>query len=97
MDEVEKKSSQVKKSLIFQLLSHVQFFVTTWTIAHQAPLFMGFSSQEYWSGLPILSPGDLHDSGIEPGSPTLWADTLPSELAGKPTRFINSTIYSKLF
>ena len=46
-----------------------------WTIAHQAPPSMGFSRQEYWSGLPFLSPGDLPDPGIEPRSPALQADT----------------------
>ena len=49
----------------------------------QAPMFMGFPSQEYWSGLPFPSPGDLPDPGIEPGSPTLEADTLTSEPPGK--------------
>ena len=57
--------------------------VTPWTVAHQAPLFMGFSSQEYWSGLPFPSPGDLPKPGIKPGSPTLQADSLPTELRGK--------------
>ena len=52
-----------------QLLSHVQLFVTPWTVACQAPLSMGFSRQKYWSGLPFPSPGDLPDSGIEPKSP----------------------------
>ena len=52
-------------------LSHVQLFVTPWTVAYQAPLSMGFSIQEYWSGLPFPSPGDLPDPGIEPGSPAL--------------------------
>ena len=56
---------------------------TAWTVAYQAPLSMGFSRQEYWSGLPFPSPGDLPDPGIEPGSPSLWADTLPSESPGK--------------
>ena len=50
-------------------LSHVQLFVTLWTAVHQAPLSMGFSRQEYWSGLPCPSPGDLPDPGIEPESP----------------------------
>ena len=50
--------------------SRVQLFVTLWTVAHQVPLFMGFSRQEYWSGLPFPSPGDLLDPGIESGSPT---------------------------
>ena len=52
-------------------LSHVQLFVTPWTVAHQAPPSMGFSRQEYWSGLPFPSPGDLPDPGIEPGFPAL--------------------------
>ena len=54
-----------------------------WTVAHQAPLSMGFSRQEYWSGLPFPSPGDLPDPGIEPRSPTLQADTLTSAPPGK--------------
>jgi len=58
--------------------------VTPWTVAHQAPLSMGFSRQEYWSGLPFPSPGGLPDSGIEPGFPALQADSLPIELRGKP-------------
>ena len=60
-------------------LSCVQLFATPWTIAHQAPLSMGFSKQEYWSGLPFPSPGDLPNPGIEPRSPTLQADALTSE------------------
>ena len=52
---------------------------TPWTVAYQASPSMGFSRQEYWSGLPFPSPGDLPDPGIEPGSPTLEADTLTSE------------------
>ena len=51
-----------------KLLSHVQLSVTPWTVAYQAPPFMGFSRQEYWSGLPFPSPGDLPDPGIEPRS-----------------------------
>ena len=50
--------------------SHVQLFATLWTIASQAPLSIGFSRQEYWSGLPCPPPGDLPDPGIEPMSPT---------------------------
>ena len=64
-------------------LSHVQLFATPWTVAHRAPLSMGFSRQEYWSGLPFASPGDLPNPGTEPKSPTLQADALPSELQGK--------------
>ena len=54
-----------------------------WTVAYTAPLSMEFSRQEYWSGLPFPSPGDLPDPGIEPGSPALQADALPSESSGK--------------
>ena len=64
--------------------SHIQLFVTLWTVAHQAPLSMRFSRQEYWSGLPFLSSGDLPDPGIKPRSPALWADSLPPEPPGKP-------------
>ena len=63
-------------------LSHVWLFVTPWTVAYQAALPMGFSKQEYWSGLPFPSPGDLPNPGIEPRSPTLQADALPSEPPG---------------
>ena len=59
--------------------------VTLWTIACQALLSMGFSRQEYWSGLPFPSPGDLPDPVIEPRSPALQADSLPTELQWKPT------------
>ena len=55
-------------------VSQVRLFVTPWTVAHQAPLSMKFSRQEYWSGLPCPSPGDLPNPGIEPGSPALQAD-----------------------
>ena len=79
VDEVEKKSSQVKKSLIFQLLSHVQFFVTTWTTAHQAPLFLGLPRQEYWSGLPFLPPGDHPNLGIQLTPPILGGGFLTAE------------------
>ena len=66
-----------------KLLSRVRLFATPWTAAYQAPPSMGFSRQECWSGLPFPSPGDLPDPGIEPGSPALQADTLPSEPLGK--------------
>ena len=55
-----------------------------WTVAHQAPLSVEFSRQEYWSGLPSPSPRDLPDPGIKPGSPALQAESLPSEPPGKP-------------
>jgi len=54
-----------------KLLSHVQLFATPWTIAYQAPPSMGFSRQEYWSGLPLPSPEDLPDPGIKLRSPAL--------------------------
>ena len=73
-------------------LSHVQLFVTPWTVAHQAPPSMGFSRQEYWSGLPFPSPGDLPDPGIESRSPTLQADALTSEPPGKPGKLVIITI-----
>ena len=64
-------------------LSHVQLFATPWTVTYQAPPSMGFSRQEYWTGLPFPSPGDLLDPGIEPRSPALQAKALPSEPPGK--------------
>ena len=57
---------------------------TPWTVACQIPLSTGFSSQEYWSELPFPSPGDLTNPGIERWSPALQADSLPTELQGKP-------------
>ena len=64
-------------------LNCVQLFATPWTIAHLAPLSTEFSRQEYWSGLPLPPPWDLPDPGIEPGSPALQAEALPSEPLGK--------------
>ena len=63
--------------------SLVRLFMTPWTVAYQASPSMGFSRQEYWSGVPFPSPGDLPNPGIKPGSPSLQADTLPSEPPGK--------------
>ena len=76
------RTSKVHKELELKVksLSSVRLFVTPWTIAHQAPLSMEFFRQEYWSGLPFPSPGDLPYPGIESGSPVLQADALPSEL-----------------
>ena len=67
-----------------QSLSCVQLFATPWTVGHQALLSMGFSWQEYWSRLPFPTPGDLPDLGIEPESPALQADSIPTEPPGKP-------------
>ena len=72
--------------------------MTPWTVACQAPLFMEFSRQEYWSGLPFPTPGDLPDPGIEPGSPTLQADSLPFEPLGEFTvEAYKDTIQPMLF
>ena len=67
-------------------IGHVQLFETLWTVALQAPLSMGFSRQEYWSGLACPPPGDLPDPGVKPTSPMspgLQADALPTEPPGK--------------
>ena len=61
-------------------------FVTPWTVAHQAPLSMGFPRQEYWSGLPCPPPGDLPDPGIKPKSPALQAGSLPLSHRGSPLK-----------
>ena len=66
------------------VLSHVKLFATSWAVAHQVPLSMGFSRQEYWSGLPFLSPGDLPDPGMELGLLDWQVDSLLSEPPGKP-------------
>ena len=58
--------------------------MTPWAVAHQAPLSMGFPRQEYWGRLPCPPPGDLPNPGIEPRSPALQEDSLPSEPPGKP-------------
>ena len=62
--------------------------VTPWTVAHQAPLSTGFSRQEYWSGLPFLSPEDLPDPRIEPMSPALQEDSLLLSNQGSPKAII---------
>ena len=68
-------------------LSRVQLLANPWTAAHQAPPSMGSSRQEYWSGLPSPSPGELPHPGIEPRFPALQADALPSEPPGKLLAF----------
>ena len=67
-----------------QSLSHAQLFAVPWTVAHQVPLSLEFSHQEYWSGLPFPSPGDLPNPGIEPASPAWQADYLPLRHLGSP-------------
>ena len=73
-------------TVLCAVLSHsvVSDSVTSWTVTHQAPLSIGFSRQEYWSGLPCPPPGDLPDPGIKSRSPALQADSLPAEPQGKP-------------
>ena len=71
-------------SIKVKSLSRVRLSAAPWTVAHQAPLSVGFSRKEHWSGLPFPSPADLPDPGIEPGSPALQADALLSEPPGKP-------------
>ena len=69
------------------MLSRVRLFATTWTVARQVPLFMGFPRQEYWSGLPCPPPGDLPDPGIKPRSPAppaLAGGFFTTETPGKP-------------
>ena len=83
------KVSRVCERERVKLLSHVQLLETPWTAAYQSLPSMGFYRQEYWSGLPFPSPGDIPDSGIEPRSPTLQADTWEvSEPPGKPQESI---------
>ena len=74
--------------------SSVQLFVTPWTVAYEAPQSIEFSRQEYWSGLPFPSPGDLPNPGIKPRSPALQADSLPSKPPGKPRGDRYPPVYS---
>ena len=67
------------------MLSHVQLFAALWTAAHQTPLAMVFSKQEYWSGLPSPPPGDLPNPEIAPASPALAGRFFTTEPPGKPT------------
>ena len=65
------------RRMLKMFVSHIWLFVTPWTVAHQAPLFLEFSRKEYWSGLLFPSPGDLPDLGIKPMSPAWQANSLP--------------------
>ena len=76
------------------MLSHVRLFVTPWTVACWAPLSMRFFRKEYWSGLPLPSPGVLPNPGIEPSSPELQAGSLPLSYLGSPS---SAYVYSILF
>ena len=74
------------------LCNRVRLFAILWIAAHQAPLSMGFSRQECWSGLPFPFPGDLPDPGMEPRSPALQADSLPTE----PPREVSDLYFIEL-
>ena len=74
----------IGKSLCVSCSGVSVLFMTPWTVAHQAPLSMGFPRQEYWSGLPFPPPGDLPNPGIEPESPSLQADSSPTEPPENP-------------
>ena len=78
------------------LVSRVRFFATPWTVARQAPLSMGFSSQDYWDGFPFPSPGNLPDSGIKPRSPALQADSLPLSHLASPYKYIYTNTYLRI-
>ena len=84
-DKKERKESEV--------LSRIRLFANSWTVVYQALQSMEYSMQEYSSGLPFPSPGDLPDPGIEPGSPSLQANILTSEPPGKP---VNIKVYFKI-
>ena len=75
-----------------QNFSIVQLFDTSWTVACQAPLSMGFFRQEYWSGLPFPFPGDLPDPGIEPKLPALAGRFFITEPAGKPSSYCSYAV-----
>ena len=82
------------------VLSHVQLFVTPWTVAHQSPLSMGFFRQEYWNGLPCPPPGDLPDPGIEPispASPAVQADSLLLSQTHLDANQIKGEIHIRIF
>ena len=84
---------------VFSNFSHIQLFVTPWAVAHQAPLSMGFSRQEYWSEYPCPPPEDPPNPDIEllsPASPVLQADSLPTEPINKNI-FVNKNTQSNMF
>ena len=83
----EELMPKLLKKVKVKSLIRVRLFATPWTVAYQAPPSMGFSRQECWSGVPLPSPGDLPEPGIEPRSPALQADALPSETPEKPLNF----------
>ena len=96
MDMTEATQQQQQQPLIVCMQSHFSplwLFATRGTVAHHAPLSMGFSRQVYWSGLPCPSLGDFPNPGIESLSPTLWVDSLLSELPGKPKNIWTGSLF----
>ena len=91
LSPVRKPNRMLAKSL-----HKVQFFVTLWTAAHHTPLSVEFSRQEYWSGLPFSSPGDLPHPGIEPRSLALWVDSLPLSHQGSPVICLGHNLFNQL-
>ena len=91
-----KESLGGRRQCVCQLLSCVPLFATPQAVARQAPLSMEFSRHKYCSGLPFPSPGDRPNPGIEPKSPALQADSLPSELPGKPQEGAEEVVTSDL-
>ena len=78
---------------VLSCFSHVRLFATPWTVVHQAPLSMGFSRQEHWSGLPCPPPGDLPDPGTEPASPVFQVDSLLLSHQGSPISSANNMYF----
>ena len=76
----QQEKTNTRSDLMRPVISRVRLFAALWPVAHQAPLSMGFSRQEYWSGLPFPPPGDLPHSGIEPASPVSPAQQVDSLL-----------------
>ena len=100
-ESLEPKTKLSAKQLVFFLLLFDHSVVsdssvTPWTAAHQAPLSMGFPRQEYWSGLPLPSPGDLPDPGIEPVSPALAGRLFTAAPPGNPSKPIQGLRYLSL-
>ena len=81
---LQKVSIEGIRACVLSLFRLVQLFVTLWTVACQASWSMGFSRQEYWSGLPFPSPGDLPNPRVETGSPALQTDFFTTVPPGKP-------------
>ena len=82
---------------VLTCFSPVSLLSTPWTVAHQVPLSLGFSRQEYWSGLPFPSPGNLSHPGIKPMSPTLQADSLPVSYQERQLKWKFASLLSQFF